>query len=88
MPSPQPKKPSSGDVARYADMFSAMGTGPHLRIMRLLHKEVRVTAGLALDGLPQHEVAIRGRAEPMIVRAVSDAKTLSALVGEVDVVAA
>jgi ArsR family transcriptional regulator, arsenate/arsenite/antimonite-responsive transcriptional repressor len=36
MPSPQSKKPSSGDVARYADMFSAMGTEPRLRIMQLL----------------------------------------------------
>ena len=36
MPAPQPKKPSSGDVARYADMFSAMGTEPRLRIMQLL----------------------------------------------------
>jgi DNA-binding transcriptional ArsR family regulator len=36
MPAPPPKKPSSGDVARYADMFSAMGTEPRLRIMQLL----------------------------------------------------
>jgi len=36
MPAPQPKKPSSGDVARYADMFSAMGTESRLRIMQLL----------------------------------------------------
>jgi len=27
---------SSADVDRYADMFSAIGTGPRLRIMRLL----------------------------------------------------
>jgi len=27
---------SSGQIARYADMFSAMGTEPRLRIMRLL----------------------------------------------------
>ena len=36
MAAPQPKKPASGDVARYADMFSAMGTEPRLRIMQLL----------------------------------------------------
>jgi len=36
MPAPQPKKPSSGYVARYADMFSAMVTEPRLRIMQLL----------------------------------------------------
>jgi len=31
-----PKARSEPDVARYADMFSAMGTEPRLRIMRLL----------------------------------------------------
>jgi ArsR family transcriptional regulator, arsenate/arsenite/antimonite-responsive transcriptional repressor len=30
------KTKSAPDVARYADMFSAMGTEPRLRIMRLL----------------------------------------------------
>jgi ArsR family transcriptional regulator, arsenate/arsenite/antimonite-responsive transcriptional repressor len=30
------KAKNEPDVARYADMFSAMGTEPHLRIMRLL----------------------------------------------------
>jgi ArsR family transcriptional regulator, arsenate/arsenite/antimonite-responsive transcriptional repressor len=29
-------KPNAQNVARYADMFSAMGTEPRLRIMRLL----------------------------------------------------
>jgi ArsR family transcriptional regulator len=31
-----PKVKNEPDVARYADMFSAMGTEPRLRIMRLL----------------------------------------------------
>jgi DNA-binding transcriptional ArsR family regulator len=31
-----PKSKPEPDVARYADMFSAMGTEPRLRIMRLL----------------------------------------------------
>lgn len=31
-----PKPKNEPDVARYADMFSAMGTEPRLRIMRLL----------------------------------------------------
>ncbi|MBV9226303.1 MAG: helix-turn-helix transcriptional regulator [Acidobacteriaceae bacterium] len=31
-----PKAKNEPDVARYADMFSAMGTEPRLRIMRLL----------------------------------------------------
>jgi len=29
-------KPSEEEITRFADMFSAMGTGPRLRIMRLL----------------------------------------------------
>ncbi len=44
--------------------------------------EVRATAGLAADALPQQEVEIRGRNEPMIVRAVTDARMLPALVNE------
>src|ERR1700739_3859383 len=35
MPSSQTAR-ASGNVARYADMFSAMGTEPRLRIMQLL----------------------------------------------------
>ncbi len=35
MPSPTPT-PSEEEIIRFADMFSAMGTGPRLRIMRLL----------------------------------------------------
>jgi ArsR family transcriptional regulator, arsenate/arsenite/antimonite-responsive transcriptional repressor len=31
-----PAKPTEEEVARFADMFSAMGTGPRLRIMRAL----------------------------------------------------
>ena len=50
--------------------------------------EVRATAGLAADALPQQEVAIRGRNEPMIVRTVVDAKALSALASDVEVAAA
>src|SRR5713226_4547953 len=36
MPSAPSKSANSGRVARYADMFSAMGTEPRLRIMQLL----------------------------------------------------
>ncbi|AMA56099.1 adenylate/guanylate cyclase domain-containing protein [Bradyrhizobium sp. CCGE-LA001] len=42
--------------------------------------EVRRSAGLADDALPQQEVAIRGRDEPLAVRAVADARELAALV--------
>ena len=69
-------------AARLQDMTKS------LSCEAIVSEEVRVTAGLALDELPEQEVTIRGRAEPMMVRAVNDAKTLSAMVGEVDVVAA
>jgi adenylate cyclase len=46
--------------------------------------EVRITAGLPTDELSQQEIAIRGRAGSMIVRSVTDAKTLTALVDDVD----
>jgi adenylate cyclase len=45
-----------------------------------ISEEVRVTAGLAADDLPQQEIEIRGRAEPMKVRVVAQAKSLAALV--------
>src|SRR5438477_2861286 len=50
--------------------------------------EVRTTAVLPADALPQHEVAIRGRNEPMIVRSVTEAKVLAALVEDEQVAAA
>jgi DNA-binding transcriptional ArsR family regulator len=31
-----PAKPTEEEITRFADMFSAMGTGPRLRIMRVL----------------------------------------------------
>jgi DNA-binding transcriptional ArsR family regulator len=31
-----PSKPTEDEITRFADMFSAMGTGPRLRIMRVL----------------------------------------------------
>ncbi|MCS3731913.1 adenylate/guanylate cyclase domain-containing protein [Bradyrhizobium betae] len=46
----------------------------------IVSDEVRRTAGLADDSLPQQDVAIRGRDEPMAVRVVADARGLSALV--------
>ena len=48
----------------------------------IVSEEVRNTAGVPPDALPQHDVDIRGRAEPMVVRAAVSAKSLSALVGE------
>jgi adenylate cyclase len=69
-------------AARLQDMTKS------LACEAVISEEVRITAGLRADGLPEQEVAIRGRAEPMIIRAVKNAKTLSALIGDVDVVAA
>lgn len=54
----------------------------------VVSEEVRVTAGLADDSLPQQEVTIRGRAEAMIVRSVDHASTLSALVNDLNALAA
>ena len=54
----------------------------------VISDEVRATAGLAEDALPAQEVEIRGRNEPMIVRTVTDARTLSALVNDEQSVAA
>jgi adenylate cyclase len=45
----------------------------------IVSEEVRRTAGLRDDALPQQEVAIRGRDEPMVVRVVADTRKLSAL---------
>jgi adenylate cyclase len=50
--------------------------------------EVRETAGLPEDALPAQEVAIRGRNEPMLVRTVSEVRTLSNLVNGEQSVAA
>jgi adenylate cyclase len=49
----------------------------------IFSEEVRKTAGLPADALPSHDVDIRGRAEPMVVRAVASAKSLSALVEDI-----
>jgi adenylate cyclase len=54
----------------------------------IFSEEVCNTAGLQPDALPQHDVDIRGRAEPMVVRAAISAKSLSALVEEPAVAAA
>jgi adenylate cyclase len=54
----------------------------------IVSEEVRLSAGLSADALPEREVTIRGRAEPMIVRIVTSTKTLSALVNDVEIAAA
>ena len=61
-------------AARLQDMTKALSCEV------VISDEVRNTAGLAADALPQQEVTIRGRNEPMIVRSVADSRALSALV--------
>lgn len=69
-------------AARLQDMTKS------LACEAVISDEVRATAGLSADALPQQEVAIRGRNEPMIVRTVAETRTLSALVGREQVEAA
>jgi adenylate cyclase len=54
----------------------------------IISEEVRATSGLGEHDLPQQEVEIRGRAEPMTVHVVAEAKTLAALVDKLGAVAA
>jgi adenylate cyclase len=63
-------------AARLQDMTKS------LACEAVISDEVRATAGIDADALPQQEVAIRGRNEPMIVRTVEDARMLLALVNE------
>jgi adenylate cyclase len=69
-------------AARLQDMTKSLGCEA------ILSEEVRITAGLADDALPQQEVTIRGRSEPMIVHVVREVKTLSALANDVQIAAA
>jgi DNA-binding transcriptional ArsR family regulator len=50
------EKPREEEIARFADMFSAMGTGPRLRIMRILlsaHPEGMVVGDIGSElGIP------------------------------------
>jgi adenylate cyclase len=54
----------------------------------IVSEEVCRTAGLRDDALPKQEVAIRGRDEPMVVRVITDTRTLSALIADGERVAA
>ena len=54
----------------------------------IVSEEVLLTANLAANDRPKQEVAIRGRAEPMQVRVIADARALSALVEGESAVAA
>ena len=69
-------------AARLQDMTKSIGCEA------ILSDEVRATAGLAADALPQRQVEIRGRAEPMVVRTVASTTILLALIDGVEPVAA
>ncbi len=70
-----------GDAVNVAARLQEMTKSIGCEVM--LSEELRVTAGLPADGLPGHEVEIRGRAKPMMVRSVANAKVLSALIDDV-----
>jgi adenylate cyclase len=61
-------------AARLQDMTKS------LACEAVISDEVRLTAGVDADALPQQQVEIRGRNEPMIVRTVTDTATLATLV--------
>jgi adenylate cyclase len=61
-------------ASRLQDMTKTLGCEA------IVSDEVRATAGLAEGALPQQQVDIRGRAEPMSVRVVGEAKQLAELV--------
>jgi adenylate cyclase len=69
-------------AARLQDMTKS------LACEAIISEEVCKTAGLPSEPLPAQEVEIRGRAEPMQVRTVSDTKLLTALIRGHGVVAA
>jgi adenylate cyclase len=69
-------------AARLQDMTKS------LACEAIVSEEVRITAGIDADALPQQQVAIRGRSEPMVVRVVAHANALSALVNHFEIAAA
>jgi adenylate cyclase len=69
-----------GDAVNVAARLQDMTKGIGCEV--ILSDEVRATADLAPDALPQQEVEIRGRNEPMGVRIVASANVLSALVDD------
>ncbi|HEX2633929.1 MAG TPA: adenylate/guanylate cyclase domain-containing protein, partial [Bradyrhizobium sp.] len=69
-------------AARLQDMTKSLGCEA------IISEEVQATAGLAVGALPQQQVSIRGRLEPITVGAVESAKILSALVDDLEAAAA
>jgi adenylate cyclase len=74
-----------GDAVNVAARLQEMTKSLGCEVM--ISEELRVTADLTEDSLPQQEIDIRGRAKPMVVRYATSAKMLAALVDETDVAA-
>jgi len=91
-----PRNPDAGQIARYADMLSAMGTEPRLRIVRLLlsaHPEGMVVGDIGseleipsstlshhLDKL-KNEGLVKVRREGTFLWYTADTEALQELVG-------
>jgi DNA-binding transcriptional ArsR family regulator len=89
-------KPTEEEVIRYADMFSAMGTGPRLRIMRVLlsaHPEGMVVGEIGEElGIPastlshhleklKHEGLVKVRREGTYLWYSANTEALQELLG-------
>jgi adenylate cyclase len=64
-----------GDAVNVAARLQDMTKGLECEV--ILSEEVYKTAGLPVNLLPEQQLPIRGRAEPMIVRVVANARILS-----------
>ncbi len=96
MPAGAKSKHATQDVAKYADMFSAMGAEPRLRIMQLLltaHPEGLVAGDIQSElGIPnstlshhleklKNEDLVRVRRESTFLRYTANVETLEELLG-------
>src|SRR3954471_19021921 len=91
-----PKNPDAEEIVRYADMFTAMGTEPRLRIMRLLLSahpggmvvgEIQLELGVSASTLSHHldklknEELIRVSREGTFLRYSANTEVLQELLG-------
>lgn len=89
-------KPTEDEITRFADMFSAMGTGPRLRIMRVLlsaHPDGMVVSDIGAElGIPastlshhleklKHEDLVKVRREGTYLWYSANAEALRQLLG-------
>ena len=90
------KKPAAEQIVRYADMFTAMGTEPRLRIMRLLLSahpdglvvgEIQAELGVSASTLSHHldklknEDLVEVRRQGTFLRYSANTKALAELLG-------